>query len=182
MSCAIARDVSAETTFCEAAHKPHRRPEACAQAANLACGHHVRVHRAAELMSQLDGVKVSTGWMVGIRGKAAALVEGSGFMLRVRELLKDAPAVHADQTPARAAQGMRCVHLACTAYLTHMHTGDRSAGTIDVGGVLPGYAGVIVRDGYHPGYGHLTDAVHAWCGPHLLRDLKDLYEFEPQQH
>jgi transposase len=70
------------------------------------------------------------------------------------------------------------VHLACTAYLTLMHTGDRSAGAIDAGGVLPGYAGVIVRDGY-AGYEHLTGALHAWCGAHLLRDLKSLYDFEP---
>lgn len=44
--------------------------------------------------------------------------------------------------------------------------------------MLPGYTGVIVRDGY-TGYSHLTDALHAWCGAHLLRDLKDLYDFEP---
>jgi len=116
--------------------------------------------------------------MAGIRGKAAGLVEASGFPDRVRELLKTAPAVHADETPARAAGGTRYVHLACTAYLTHMHTGDRSADAIDAGGVLPGYQGVIVRDGY-AGYGHLTDALHAWCGVHLLRDLKGLYDFEP---
>jgi transposase len=60
-----------------------------------------------------------------------------------------------------------------------MHTGNRSAPAVDAGGVLPGYAGVIVRDGYHAGYGHLTDALHAWCGAHLLRDLKDLDDFEP---
>src|SRR5260370_36577411 len=59
-----------------------------------------------------------------------------------------------------------------------MHTGDRSAEAIDAGAVLPGYEGVIVRDGY-AGYGHLTSALHAWCGVHLLRDLKGLYEFEP---
>ena len=118
--------------------------------------------------------------MAGIRGKAAALVEASGFMQRVRELLKAAPAVHADETPARAAGGTRYVHLACTAYLTHLHTGDRSAEAIDAGGVLPGYAGIIVRDGY-AGYGHLTDALHAWCGAHLLRDLKGLYDFEPDK-
>jgi len=61
-----------------------------------------------------------------------------------------------------------------------MHTGDRSAEAIDSGGVLPGYTGVIVRDGY-AGYGHLTDALHAWCGVHLLRDIKSLYDFEPAQ-
>ena len=72
------------------------------------------------------------------------------------------------------------MHLACTAYLTHLHTGDRSAGAIDAGGVLPGYTGIIVRDGY-AGYEHLTDALHAWCGAHLLRDLKGLYDFEPDK-
>ena len=72
------------------------------------------------------------------------------------------------------------MHLACTRYLTCLHTGDRSAEAIDAGGVLPGYDGVIVRDGY-AGYGHLTSALHAWCGVHLLRDLKGLYDFEPSQ-
>ena len=153
-------------------------PETCAQAANLAVGHHIPIYRATLLLCQLAGITVSTGWMAGIRGKAAGLVEASGFMDRVRELLKAAAAVHADETPARAAGGTRYVHLACTRYLTCMHTGDRSAEAIDAGGVLPGYQGVIVRDGY-AGYRHLTSALHAWCGVHLLRDLKGLYDFEP---
>jgi transposase len=153
-------------------------PETHAQAANLTCGHHIPVWRSTVLLGQLAGIAVSTGWMAGIRGKAAALVEGSGFMDRVRELLKTAPAVHADETPARAGGGTAYVHAACTAYLTHLHTGDRSAAAIDAGGVLPGYTGVIVRDGY-AGYGHLAGALHAWCAAHLLRDLKSLYDFEP---
>ena len=155
-------------------------PETCAQAANLAVGHHIPIYRATLLLCQLAGIAVSAGWMAGIRGRAAGLVEASGFTDRVRELLKTAPAVHADETPARAAGGTRYVHLACTRYLTCMHTGDRSADAIDAGGVLPGYAGIIVRDGY-AGYSHLTDALHAWCGVHLLRDLKGLYDFEPSQ-
>jgi transposase len=152
-------------------------PEAHAQAASLVLGHHVPVYRATLLLCELAGIAVSTGWMAGIRRKAAALVEASGFADRVRELLRTAPAVHADETPARTKGGLRYVHLACTAYLTLMHTGDRSAPAIDAGGVLPGYTGIIVRDGYG-GYAHLTDALHAWCGAHLLRDLKDLYDFE----
>jgi transposase len=154
------------------------RPQTCAQAANLACGHHIPVWRSTLLLCHLGTVAVSTGWMAGIGGRAAALIEASGFIERVRELVKAAPA-HADETPARAAGGTRYVHLACTAYLTLTHTGDRSSDAIDAGGVLPGYRGVIVRDGYS-GYGHLTDALHAWRGAHyLLRDLKGLYHFEP---
>jgi len=155
-------------------------PETCAQAANLVSGHYIPVYRATLLLCQLAGIAVSTGWMAGIRGRAAGLVEASGFTDRVRELLKTAAAVHADETPARAAGGTRYVHLACTRYLTCMHTGDRSAEAIDAGQVLPGYQGVIVRDGY-AGYAHLTSALHAWCGVHLLRDLKGLYDFEPTQ-
>ena len=154
-------------------------PETHALAANLTCGHHIPIWRSTLLLCQLAGVAVSAGWMAGVRGKAAALVEASGFMDKVRELLKTAPAVHADETPARAG-GTVYVHTACTAYLTHLHTGNRSAEAIDAGGVLPGYAGIIVRDGY-AGYGHLTGALHAWCAAHLLRDLKSLCDFEPGQ-
>jgi transposase len=70
------------------------------------------------------------------------------------------------------------VHVACTEFLTAMHTGGRSAQDIDAGGVLPGYQGTIMRDGY-AGYAHRSDAVHAWCGAHGLRDLKGLHEFDP---
>src|ERR1019366_8479968 len=153
-------------------------PETCAQAANLVSGHYIPIYRATLLLCQLAGISVPSGWMAGVRGKAAALVAACGFMEHIRALLKTALAVHAGETPARAAGGTRHVHLACTRYLTHLHTGDRSADAIDAGGGLPGYAGVIVRDGYI-GYAHLTGALHAWCGVHLLRDLKGLYDFEP---
>jgi len=153
-------------------------PEAHAQAAYLACGHHVPVGRAAGLLAQLAGITVSAGWMAGIRGRAAALIGDSGFGDRMRELLRASPAVHADETPARAAGGLRYVHLAATPFLTLMHTGDRTAEAIDAGGVLPGYAGVLVRDGYQ-GYYHLADAAHAWCAAHLLRDLQGLHDAEP---
>ena len=154
-------------------------PETHAQAANLTCGNYVPSGRAAVLMAEMTGIRVSLGWIASVRAKTAALVGSSGFMDLVASLLRQAEAVHADETPARAAGGMRYVHLACTRFLTHMHTGDRSADAVDAGGVLPGYQGILVRDGYHQGYGHLTDALHAWCGAHLLRDLKDLYDFEP---
>ena len=68
-----------------------RAGETCAQAANLVSGHHIPVYRATLLLCQLAGIAVSTGWMAGIRGRAAALVEASGFTGRVGELLKTAP-------------------------------------------------------------------------------------------
>ncbi|MGH3225976.1 MAG: IS66 family transposase, partial [Streptosporangiaceae bacterium] len=152
--------------------------ETRAQAANLACGHHVPVARAALLLWQMTGIAVSTGWMAGIRGRAAAAL--APFMEQVAALLRSAPALNVDETPARAAKHLAYVHVACTRYLTHLHVAGRSAEDIDAGGVLPGYTGVLMRDGYS-GYAHLTGALHAWCGAHLLRDLKDIYDFEPRE-
>ncbi len=40
------------------------------------------------------------------------------------------------------------MHVACTEFLTAMHTGDRTSEAIDSGGILPGYPSTIVRDGY----------------------------------
>jgi len=151
-------------------------PEAHAQAANLVSAQHIPVGRAAQLMGDMTGLRVSAGWMAGVRHKAAGKLEP--FMDHVRGLLRQAGVLYADETPARTAGHLEYVHVACTGFLTAMHTGGRSAADIDAGGVLGGYTGVIVRDGY-AGYSHLTDALHAWCGARNLRDLRDLYTFDP---
>jgi len=151
-------------------------PRAHAVAAFLTCWHHVPVLRAAQLAAALSGLPVSAGFAAGARGRAAALL--APFTDRVRELLASVPVLHADETPARVAGQMRFLHVACTAHLTAMHPGDRTSQAIDAGLILPGYAGTLVRDGYS-GYLHLTGAVHAWCGAHLLRDLKGLHDADP---
>jgi transposase len=151
-------------------------PRVHASAALAVCANYLPVARAAKLVAALTGVSVSAGFTAGIRGKAAARL--GPFMDQVRELLHAAGVLYADETPARVAGHLHYVHVACTEFLTAMHTGDRTKEAIDAGGVLPGYAGTIVRDGYK-GYEHLTDALHAWCGAHGLRDLAGLYRFDP---
>src|SRR6266851_3349158 len=111
-------------------------------------------------------------------GRAAARLDP--FMDRVRGLLRDAAVLYADETPARTAGKLHYVHVACTEFLTCMHTGGRAAEDIDAGGILPGYSGTIVRAGY-AGYKHLGDALHAWCGAHGLRDLRGVFEFDPDR-
>ena len=152
-------------------------PGVHARAALAVCAHYLPVARGARLMAAYTGVSVSTGFMAGVRGKAAARL--GPFMDRARELLRQAGVLYADETPARANGGLHYVHIACTEFLTALHTGDRTKEAIDAGGVLPGYTGTIVRDGY-AGYEHLADAVHAWCGAHSLRDLAGLYRFDPE--
>jgi transposase len=152
-------------------------PEALARAALLTCGHYVPVGRSRQLLAALTGIDVSTGFLAGVRGRAARKLEKT-FLPYVRELLIGAPVLHADETTGRAAGKLSYVHVACTEYLTLLHVGGRAVGDIDAGGVLPAFTGVLVRDGY-AGYEHLTGAVHAWCGAHLLRDLRSISDADP---
>jgi transposase len=135
--------------------------------------HFLPFARAARLLSDLCGAGVSTGFMHSVFADAATRL--GPFLARLRELLRAQPVLHADETPARVDGGFKYVHVACTDAYTLFHVGSRSAADIDAGGVLPGFTGTIVRDGY-AAYQHLTDAEHAWCGAHLLRDLKGVHE------
>jgi len=152
-------------------------PRVLATAAELTCAHYLPVGRATALLATLTGAGVSVGFVAGVRGRAARLLE-QHFLPRVRQLLRSVGVLHADETPARADGGLEYVHIAATEWLTALHTGGRTKADIDNGGVLPGHTGVIVRDGY-AGYAHLTDALHAWCAAHLLRDLAAFHRADP---
>lgn len=151
-------------------------PEVCARAALLTCGHYLPIGRTRQLLEALTAIDVSTGFLAGIRARAARRLEHK-FLPHLRELLASAPVLHADETTGRAAAALSYVHVACTEYLTLMHVGGRGSDDIDAGGVLPEFTGVLVRDGY-AGYTHLP-AVHAWCAAHLLRDLRSISDADP---
>src|SRR5262249_29228688 len=151
-------------------------PEVAARAALLTCAHYLPIGRARDLLEALTAIDVSTGFLAGIRGRAARRLEKK-FLGHMRTLLASAPLLHADETPGRAGGALSYVHVACTEYLTLMHVGDRSAATIDAGGVLAEFTGVLMRDGY-AGYAHIK-ALYAWCGAHLLRDLRSISDADP---
>jgi transposase len=151
-------------------------PEVLAQAADLVLGHYVPTFRSAALMREPGGIAVSTGFVASLRPRAAALL--TPFMDHVRNLLKTAPVVHADETWTTVSGSTEYLHAACTEHLTVMHTGARSKDAIDAGGVLTEISGMLVRDGY-AGYKHLTQVEHAWCGAHLLRDLRGMHQADP---
>jgi transposase len=152
-------------------------PETLARAALLTCAHFLPVGRARALLEKLCAIDVSTGFLAGVRGRAARRLEKK-FLDHMQTLLAGAPVLHADETTGRAAGSLAYVHVACTEYLTLMHVGGRTKDDIDAGGVLPTFSGVLVRDGYS-GYEHLTRALHAWCGAHLLRDLRSISDADP---
>jgi transposase len=101
------------------------RARGAAMAALAVCANCLPVARAARLIAALTAVNVSAGFVAGVRGKAPSQLDP--FMDRVRALLRQAQVLYADETPARADGKLRYVHVACTEFLTALHTGGRSA-------------------------------------------------------
>jgi transposase len=151
-------------------------PRALAMCAFLTCGQYLPVGRATALLETLTGLHLSTGFTGRARRRAAKKLTAT-FLPHMKDLLATAPMLHADETTGRAAGALSYVHVACTEYLTLLHVGGRSSADIDNGGVLKDFTGVLVRDGY-AGYDHLP-AIHAWCGAHLIRDLRSVSDADP---
>ena len=88
--------------------------------------------------------------------------------------------LHHDETGLRVAgaEGARreWTHVTCTSTLTHYarHTA-RGATALEAIGILPGYGGVSVHDGW-TSYRHFHTARHALCNAHHLRELTFVHE------
>jgi transposase len=85
-------------------------PETVARAALLTCAHYLLIGRSRDLLEALCGIDVSTGFLAGIRGRAARGVEKQ-FLPHLRRLLVSAPVLHVDETPGRAAGTLSYVHV-----------------------------------------------------------------------
>ena len=111
---------------------------------------------------------------------AAVVAEGAaglgGFAQVVCEGLAGAPVAHFDETGARVAGRLHWVHSASTSLLTLLTVhAKRGKVAMDAAGVLGGFAGVAVHDGWAP-YWRYEDVRHALCGAHLLRELEGVAE------
>lgn len=130
---------------------------------------HLPYDRARQLIFDMTGTDVSTATLKAWVDQAASgLTE---FDEQLRRLLKKAPVVHLDETGARIAGRLGWVHSASTEQLTR-YTSHAKRGVIamDAAGVLPGFCGVAVHDGWKP-YRSYTKAIHALCAGHHLREL-----------
>jgi transposase len=130
---------------------------------------HLPYDRARQLIFDMTGSDVSTGTLKAWVDRAAAgLTE---FDEQLRQLLKDAPVVHFDETGGRIAGRLGWIHSASTDALTR-YTAHHKRGVIaiDAAGVLPGFTGVAVHDGWKP-YSTYQEAIHALCAGHHLREL-----------
>jgi transposase len=171
-------------TTTAAAFPDHVRAAACygpgvrALVCYLCVYQHLPVDRAAQLLADVLGANVATGTLAAVLAEGAVGLDG--FLATVRGQLAAVPVAHFDETGARVAGRLHWVHSASTSLLTlfTVHA-KRGKVAMDQAGVLGGFGGVAVHDGWVP-YWRYQNATHALCGAHLLRELEAISE-EPGQ-
>jgi transposase len=153
-------------------------PSLRALAVYLLVFQHIPVERTAQLIADVTGAAVSTGWVASLLPEAESLVADSVNLIRA--LLVMGHILHADETTTRIGATRRWLHVACTEFLTLLHLAARSRAGADTGGVLPHYRGVLVHDSLslYAGYAACT---HQLCGAHLIRELTAAEEDFPGQ-
>ena len=153
-------------------------PNLRALAAYLLVFQHVPVERTAQLVADLTGARVSTGWVSSVLEQASALVEPSLDLIRA--LLVLGHVLHADETTTRIGSRRRWLHVACTERLTLLGLAPRSREGANSLRVLPGFRGTLVHDSLSL-YAGYPGAAHQLCGAHLIRELTAAEQDHPKQ-
>jgi transposase len=147
-------------------------PQVRAFALYLLDRQHLPVERTAELLADVLGAPVSTGWLCQVQLEAAGKL--APFITELKNRLGAEAVVHADETGTQVRTTKHWVHTLTTNLLTllvvHPRRGVEALNDI---GVLGAYTGTIVHDGW-ASYELFDDAAHAQCGAHLLRHLNDV--------
>ncbi|MFC3455775.1 IS66 family transposase [Amycolatopsis speibonae] len=153
-------------------------PNLTALAAYLLAYQHIPISRAAELLAEVTGMAVSTGWVSSVLGRIAP--ELAPFVEATRAAVAAAPVAHFDETGIRVLSRNRWLHSSSTAWLTVYFLHDkRGREAIDGFGILDGFTGIAVHDGYHS---YRTYPItHALCNAHHQRELQAAAETYPGQ-
>ena len=125
--------------------------------------------RVAEIMGSVFGAPMAPGTVASMATRLAA---GLGeFVEQVRAEIAAARVAGFDETGFRVEGALAWVHSAHTDQysLLTVHP-RRGREAMDAAGVLPAFAGVAVHDAWAP-YDTYTNATHALCCAHLLREL-----------
>lgn len=149
----------------------HVQYGAVAKATAVHFTHHemLPVARTSQLMGNLFELPMSEATVIAIQQEAAhrfsPIVEG------IKDALKLAPAIHADETGMYVAGKCKWLHVAATETLTWMGAHDkRGKVAFDDFCILGQAIGVLIHDGLRA-YRLFDEAVHGLCNQHHLREL-----------
>lgn len=179
-------------------------PNVTAAATLLASTDVIGIERAADLMSALLGVTVSTGFVSSCLVRLDTALTTAGFEDALKDALREADVLGTDETPApltdqaTRAPGCHNPHV-YTVRTMHAYTrtsaggegtsrdlvwygaaGDRTKASISGFGILDTFRGVLVRDDYG-GYLSYDDDLAGvqQCLAHALRYLDDVHAIDP---
>src|SRR5664280_1176969 len=146
---------------------------------------HVSMERTATLLADLLGCPVSTGFVASCLTRLADQLDG--FEADLKDALAGAGGVDVAGPAVDRHRRLVVVELVGAGGLVWYGAHDRrSHAATDGFGILPRFAGVLVRDdwaGYHkysdPGRGGKVTGVQLCCA-HLMRDLQAVWEADPQ--
>lgn len=127
------------------------------------------VARVRAVLSEVLGGPLAVGTVVSLVQRCAAALAPSE--VATKTALQQAAVLRNDETPVRVQGRWQYVHVSSTERLTHygLHA-QRGATATEAIGILPGFRGTSVHDGWKP-YWHYRGCRHALCNVHHLREL-----------
>jgi transposase len=126
--------------------------------------------RAVAALGDLFGAKVAAGTLVSWTRRIAGQVVDRVVPV-ITERIAGSAVAHFDETGFRTAGKLHWMHSASTPtdVLLSVHA-RRGVKAMNAAGVLPRFRGTAVHDAWGP-YDTYTDATHALCNAHALREL-----------
>jgi transposase len=153
-------------------------PRIKALALYLRCYQLLPSARTAQLLTDLFGNAPSEGTLDNLVQQAAGTL--APLVEHIRAALTAAPVAHFDETGCYVEDKRWWLHVAATDKLTYyfVHR-QRGYGGSKAAGVLPGFGGTAIHDGYAPYWKY--ECLHALCNAHILRELQFVVERSQQQ-
>ena len=140
---------------------------------------HLPHKRTAELLRDVLGAHVSTGWVANQTLRYSGRLKT--FVSSLKDLLASAYSAHVDETGTRIKGASKWVHVMCTNTLTYLFVHDkRGREALDAAGILDRFKGTLIHDRWHT-YWQYKNITHGLCGAHLLRDLKAVGQWWTQE-
>ena len=139
----------------------------------------VAMQNLCNIIKDLTGIKPSVGTVANMLHSAAGVAKPVVYTFP--QLLHQEPVVNCDETGADVNGKLHYVHVMCTKDLTYYALSKkRGKEAMDEIGFLPKYKGIVEHD-FWQSYFAATEAEHAMCCAHILRELTGIFENHPEQ-
>ena len=155
----------------------------------------VPVELSADLMATLLGAEVSTGFVVKAAQRLSAQLNATGFDQAMKAALRAEPVLGADESPVNVvapdidedtgepppgAPHLMVINSPDRGLVFYAPMPSRSGDAIEAVGVLDGYTGYLVRDGYSA-YQRFEDTLAGvqQCCVHIIRRCKRVLPLGP---